>query len=236
LLIRIGKDSVDNEHLLFVIEPSIFGRFPMDTNVWIVISAVLAGIVVILAAMLFTQRKRSAQLQERFGPEYDRVLRDRGSQKDAEEELLSRERRVTRFRIVPLSREDEAQFSEAWRAVQNRFVDDPKAAVDEADRQVRELMQRRGYPMGDFEQRAADLSVDHAEMVDHYRQAHQIAVRNQTGTASTEDLRKAIIHYRAMFDELLEVGRNKDRDREAHEKTGGLSQWKFGRDLFRRQI
>lgn len=206
----------------------------MDSNVWIVISAVLAGIVVILIAMLLTQRRRSVQLQERFGPEYDRVLRDHGSQKDAEEELLSRERRVTRFRIVPLSREDTARFSEAWREVQNRFVDDPKAAVEDADRQVRELVQRRGYPMGDFEQRAADLSVDHAEMVDHYRQAHQIAVGNQAGTASTEDLRKAIVHYRAIFDELLEVGRTKNR--EAQEKKEGFTQWKFGKDLFRRQI
>lgn len=205
----------------------------MDTNVWIIISVVLAAAVIILAAMLFTQR-RSGQLQKRFGPEYERTVSRHGSQKEAEEELIARERRVTRFRIVPLSREDAARFSEDWRAVQNRFVDDPKAAVEDADRQVRELMQRRGYPMGDFEQRAADLSVDHAEMVEHYRAAHQIAVRNQGDNVTTEDLRKAIVHYRAIFDELLEVGRPRERAQE--EKKGGFAQWKFGKDLFRRQI
>jgi len=205
----------------------------MDTNVWIIISVVLAAAVIILAAMLFTQR-RSGQLQKRFGPEYERTVSRHGSQKEAEEELIARERRVTRFRIVPLSREDAARFSEDWRAVQNRFVDDPRAAVEDADRQVRELMQRRGYPMGDFEQRAADLSVDHAEMVEHYRAAHQIAVRNQGDNVTTEDLRKAIVHYRAIFDELLEVGRPRERAQE--EKKGGFAQWKFGKDLFRRQI
>ena len=206
----------------------------MDTNVWIIISVVLAAVVVVLAAMLLTQRRRSGQLQQRFGPEYDRTVSRHGSQKEAEEELIARERRVNRFQIVPLSREDAARFSEDWRAVQNRFVDDPKAAVEDADRQVRELMQRRGYPMGDFEQRAADLSVDHAEMVEHYRMAHQIAVRNQGGKVNTEDLRKAIVHYRAIFDELLEVGR--PRERTLEERKGGFTQWKFGKDLFRRQI
>jgi len=206
----------------------------MDTNIWIITSIILAAAVIVLGAMLFTQRRRSGQLQQRFGPEYERTVDHYGSQKDAEEELIARERRVNRFRIVPLSREDAARFSEDWRAVQNRFVDDPKAAVEDADRQVRALMQRRGYPMGDFEQRAADLSVDHAEVVEHYRTAHQIAVRNQGGKANTEDLREAIVHYRAIFEELLEVGRPRARTQE--EKKGGIAQWKFGKDLFRRQI
>jgi hypothetical protein len=162
----------------------------MDTSVWIIISLVLAAAVIVLAAMLFTQRRRSGQLQQRFGPEYDRSMSRYGSQKEAEEELIARERRVNRFKIVPLSREDAARFSEDWRAVQNCFVDDPKAAVEDADRKVRELMQRRGYPMGDFEQRAADLSVHHAEVVEHYRAAHQIAVRNQGGNSTTEDLKR----------------------------------------------
>jgi FtsZ-interacting cell division protein ZipA len=109
----------------------------MDTNVWIIISLVLAAAVIVLAAMLFTQRRRSGQLQQRFGPEYDRSVSRYGSQKEAEEELIARERRVNRFKIVPLSREDAARFSEDWRAVQNRFVDDPKAAVEDADRKVR---------------------------------------------------------------------------------------------------
>ena len=207
----------------------------MDTNTWIVIVALLVGVIIFLAALLITQRRRSQQLQTRFGPEYDRALRQYGDQKHAEEELAARERRVTRFRIVPLSREDAARFTEAWQAVQNRFVDDPNAAVQEADRKVRELMQRRGYPMGDFDQQAADLSVDHPNVVENYRTAHQIALRNEGGTASTEELRKAVVHYRAIFDELLEVGKSKEDTRESETK-GGLRQWRLGKDLFRRQI
>jgi FtsZ-interacting cell division protein ZipA len=207
----------------------------MDTNTWIVIVTLLVGVIIFLAALLITQKRRSQQLQSRFGPEYDRAVRQYGDQRHAEEELAARERRVTRFRIVPLSRDDAARFAEAWQAVQNRFVDDPNAAVQEADRKVRELMQRRGYPMSDFEQQAADLSVDHPSVVENYRAAHQIALRNEGGTASTEELRKAVIHYRAIFDELLEVSKVR-RDVRESETKGGLRQWKFGKDLFRRQI
>jgi hypothetical protein len=207
----------------------------MDTNIWIVIVAALGGVIVILVALLITQRQRSSQLKTRFGPEYDRAVGRYGNQKEAEEQLAARERRVTAFRIVPLSREDAARFNEAWRAVQNRFVDDPNAAVEDADRQVRELMHRRGYPMADFEQRAADLSVDHAAVVDHYRLGHEIALRNQSGTVSTEELRKAIVHYRAIFAELLEVGTPGQEVRQSYKK-GGSTQWKFAKDLFRREI
>ena len=208
----------------------------MDANIWIVIVILLVGVIIFLAALLFMQRRRSQQLQTRFGPEYDRAVRQYGDQKHAEEELAARERRVTRFRIVPLSRDDAARFAEAWQAVQNRFVDDPNAAVQEADREVRELMQRRGYPMGNFEQRAADLSVDHPSVVENYRAAHQIALRNEGGTASTEELRKAVVHYRAIFDELLEVGKSRHEIRESKTETqGGPRQWRLGKDLFRRQ-
>jgi hypothetical protein len=207
----------------------------MDTNTWIIVVAVLLGVIAILGTLLLMRERRSRRLQSRFGPEYERTLRQYGDQKHAEEELALRERRVTSFRIVPLSREDAARFAEGWRSVQNRFVDDPKAAVMEADRQVRALMERRGYPMGDFEQRAADLSVDHASVVEHYRAAHQIALREEGGTASTEDLRKAIVHYRAIFDELLETGGARREVREAQRK-GGLKQWRIGKDIFRRQI
>jgi len=118
--------------------------------------------------------------------------------------------------------------------VQNRFVDDPKGAVQDADRQVLELMQRRGYPTGDFEQRAADLSVAHAAVIDHYRAAHAIIRADQAGQASTEDLRKAIVHYRAIFDELLDA-RKSETEIHQTEKKGGW-QWKTGRDIFRRPI
>jgi FtsZ-interacting cell division protein ZipA len=209
----------------------------MDTNAWIVIVILLVGVIIFLAALLLMQRRRSQQLQTRFGPEYDRAVRQYGDQKHAEEELAARERRVTRFRIVPLSRDDAARFAEAWQSVQNRFVDDPHAAVQEADQKVRELMQRRGYPVADFEQQAADLSVDHPIVVENYRTAHQIALRNEGGTASTEELRKAVVHYRAIFDELLEVAKPKQVIRESEtEPKGGLRQWRLGKDLFRRQI
>jgi FtsZ-interacting cell division protein ZipA len=209
----------------------------MDTNAWIVIVILLVGVIIFLVALLLMQRRRSQQLQTRFGPEYDRAVRQYGDQKHAEEELAARERRVTRFRIVPLSRDDAARFAEAWQSVQNRFVDDPHAAVQEADQKVRELMQRRGYPVADFEQQAADLSVDHPIVVENYRTAHQIALRNEGGTASTEELRKAVVHYRAIFDELLEVGKPRQPIRASEtEPKGGLRQWRLGKNLFRRQI
>ena len=207
----------------------------MDTNMWIIVVAVLLGVIAILGALLLMRERRSRRLQSRFGPEYERTVRQYGDQKHAEEELTRRESRVTSFRIVPLSREDRAHFAEGWRRVQNGFVDDPKSAVMEADRQVRALMERRGYPMTDFEQRAADLSVDHASVVEHYRSAHQIALRQEGGTVGTEDLRKAIIHYRAIFDELLDTGAARREVREAQRK-GGLKQWTIGRNIFRRQI
>jgi hypothetical protein len=206
----------------------------MDTNIWIVIVALLVGVIIFLAGLLIAQKRRSQQLQSRFGPEYDRAVRQYGDQKHAEEVLAAREQRVTRFRIVPLSREDGARFTETWRAVQNRFVDDPNGAVRDADHRVRELMETRGYPMGNFEQRAADLSVDYPSVVEHYRAAHQIALLNEGGTANTEELRKAIVHYRAIFDELLEIG--DAREVREPKRKGGLNQWKIGKDLFRRQI
>jgi hypothetical protein len=207
----------------------------MDTNVWIIVVAILLGVIAILGSLLLMRERRSRRLQSRFGPEYERTVRQYGDQRHAEEELTRRESRVTSFRIVPLSREDRARFAEGWRSVQNHFVDDPQAAVMDADRQVRALMERRGYPMADFEQRAADLSVDHASVVEHYRTAHEIALRQEGGTASTEDLRKAIIHYRAIFDELLDSSAARREVREAQRK-GGLKQWTIGKNIFRRQI
>jgi len=207
----------------------------MDTQVWIIIVALLGGAVIFLGALLYTQKRRSEELRERFGPEYDRTLRERGSQKQAEEELRAREQRAARLKIVPLSPADAARFSEAWRSVQNRFVDDPRGAVAEADRQVAELMNRRGYPTGDFEQRAADLSVAHAAVIDHYRQAHEIARNAESDGADTEALRRAVVHYRAIFDELLEA----QSGPRAH-STGRKESWswktKIGKDIFRRPI
>lgn len=178
----------------------------IDTQTWII----LAGVVVLVAIALavwssYKKKKQSRRLQERFGPEYGRSLDDLGSRTKAESELKAREKRVELLTIVPLSPSDAARFSQTWKDLQGRFVDNPKGAVAQADLLVRELMQKRGYPMGDFERRAADISVDHPEVVAHYREAQAIAVRDERGEADTEDLRKAVVHYRALFDELLEV-------------------------------
>jgi hypothetical protein len=194
----------------------------MDTQMWIIVVVLLVAVIIALAAYIYFQKTRTQRLQRRFGPEYDRTVSRHGSQSEAEAELSAREERVKKLHIVALSPADAARFSAAWRDVQNRFVDDPRAAVEEADRQVRELMAKRGYPMGDFEQRAADISVDHASLVDHYRQAHGIALRSQRGAVDTEELRKAVVHYRSLFDELLETQKPEQPVREAEHKKGGL--------------
>ena len=177
----------------------------IDTQTWIIIAAVVVVGIVALGAWLFYQKKASHKLQERFGPEYDRTVHELGSRTKGESELKAREKRVERLEILPLAPPEAARFTEAWRALQSRFVDNPKGVVIEAEQLVRELMEKRGYPMGDFERRAGDISVDHPDVVAHYRSAHAIALRDHQGAADTEELRKAVVHYRALFDELLEV-------------------------------
>jgi hypothetical protein len=174
-------------------------------NQGLVIAAVIVLVLVALAAWLWSRRKQSERLVQRFGPEYERTLHEHGDRTKAEAELRSREKRVEKLRIVPLSAADARQFAQSWRELQGRFIDNPKGVLLDADRLVRELMLRRGYPMGDFERRAADISVDHPSVVDHYRAAHTIADRDHRGEANTEDMRQAVVHYRALFDELLEV-------------------------------
>jgi len=177
----------------------------LDTQTWIIIAAVVVLVLVALGALLFYQKKQSQKLQERFGPEYDRTVHELGSRTKGESELKAREKRVERLEILPLAPSEAARFSEAWQALQSRFVDNPKGVVVQAEQLVRELMQKRGYPMGDFESRAGDISVDHPDVVANYRSAQAIAVRDRQGSADTEELRKAVVHYRALFDELLEV-------------------------------
>jgi len=176
----------------------------MDNPVVIVL--VIALVAAIGAAIWFYSRgKRSEALQERFGPEYDRALSEHHDQREAERELKEREERVDHLNIRPLDREERDRFAERWHAVQAQFVDDPKIATDEADQLVGEVMVTRGYPVGDFEQRAADISVNHPHVVEHYRAAHEIALRNARGDADTEQLRQALVHFRALFEDLLEV-------------------------------
>ena len=174
----------------------------IPTN-WIILLGILAVVLLAVAIGYISQRQRqSKRLRQRFGAEYDRAVTEFGRNK-AEAELKAREKRVEKLTIIPLAPADAARFTQAWTALQGRFIDNPKGVVVEADHLVRELMLKRGYPMGDFEMRAADISVDHPAVVENYRAAQAIAVRDERGEADTEELRKAVVHYRTLFDELL---------------------------------
>lgn len=164
---------------------------------------VLIVVVITVAALLLWQRRRSAALQRKFGPEYQRAVGQFGDERKAEAELTAREKRVRSLNLRALTAEEQAHFGDAWKKAQARFVDEPSQAAGEADILVKELMQTRGYPVGDFEQRAADISVDHPDVVSNYRAAREIALRNRAGKATTEDIRQAMVHYRSLFEELL---------------------------------
>ena len=161
---------------------------------------VVGGIV----AWLFLRKRKTERLRSHFGSvEYDRAVEEGGSRRHAEAGLKERTERVESLNIQPLASGDKARFVESWRRVQARFVDGPGGAVIEADQLLGDVMSTRGYPVSDFEQRAADISVDHPLVLEHYRKAHEIAVRQTQGQASTEDLRQAMIHYRTLFEELV---------------------------------
>jgi hypothetical protein len=177
-----------------------------------IVIGVLVAVAVVVVAFVLMQKRRSDELRGKFGPEYERLVHEHGDPRHAESELSTRVERVKQLHIKPLTPEYRSRFADAWRSDQARFVDDPKGAVVEADRLVADLMQVRGYPVGDFEQRAADVSVDHPHVVQNYRVAHDIAVREQRGEASTEDLRKAMVHYRALFEDLLESDQPEARE------------------------
>ena len=174
-----------------------------DTNTMLIALAVI--VVIALALWMVMRKRRTDHLAHRFGPEYDRTVEEMGSRDKAEAELLARKKRVDELNIVPLSPADAQRFNQEWRSLQSRFVDNPRGVLADADLLVRELMQKRGYPMGDFESRAADISVHHAAVVDHYRAAHALTERDRRGEVDTEGMRQAVIHYRALFSELLEV-------------------------------
>jgi hypothetical protein len=170
-----------------------------STSIWLVLA--IAVIVIVAVLWLAMSRRRSQQLRDRFGPEYEHAVRTEKNVRRAEATLEARAKRVDALHIRPLSPEDSTRFDATWRGVQARFVDDPKGAVTEADRLVGEVMAARGYPLGDFEQRVADISVDHPDVVMNYRAAREIALVHARGQASTEDLRQAMVHYRALFSE-----------------------------------
>jgi FtsZ-interacting cell division protein ZipA len=175
----------------------------MAAWVWVVIAV---AVVVVLAVALWgmLRRRRTGRLQQQFGPEYDRTVDSRESRRDAEAELQAREERRRQLEIRPLSLASRERYTERWRVAQAQFVDDPRGAVAAADSLIQSVMSERGYPVEDFEQRAADVSVDHPQVVDNYRTGHRLAQVSASGDNSTEDLRLAMRHYRALFDELVE--------------------------------
>jgi hypothetical protein len=178
----------------------------LTTTDWI---ALIVGIVLAAGATFAviaarSARKRHAELRARFGPEYEREVEERGSVARAERELLAREKRVHKQELRPLPEADRIRFANDWRNVQTRFVDDPSGAVQTADELIKRVMLAQGYEIEGFDQRVADLSVDHAAVVQHYRAARDLAQANREGRANTEELRQALVHYRALFSDLLE--------------------------------
>lgn len=172
------------------------------TYVVIALAAVTVLIILLVAARARARRRR-AELQRRFGPEYDRTVQELGSPARADRELADRERRLERVQFRDLSIADRARFSDAWTRIQAQFVDDPAVAVAGAADLIEEVMRARGYPSKEFEQRVADISVMHPDMVQHYRAAHELAESSRSGQTNTEELRQAVVHYRFLFGELL---------------------------------
>ena len=178
----------------------------MDTQLIFVVGIIVLVLILIAAGIwAYVKMTKSHRLKAKFGPEYDHTVARLRNRELAETELQDRERRVKNFHIVPLSTQDNIQYRERWTATQGYFVDDPKGAVEKADKLVHEVMKKRGYPITNFEQVAADLSVEYPEVVTHYRAANRIAENSRQGNAKTEELRQALVHYRALFEELLET-------------------------------
>ena|SRR5215813_5961820 len=198
----------------------------MDTMTIIaIVVAVVVLLIVAAAAWTYLSKQRSQKLRESFGPEYQRVVRAEGNARQAEHVLEERQKRLDQVELRPLTPEEQKGFGDRWQEEQARFVDSPRVALKNADHLVTEVMAKRGYPMGDFDQRAADVSVHHPVVVENYRVAHSIALRDRDQPVSTEELREAMIHYRALFADLLHDGgttpvrevvfENKARAREA---------------------
>jgi hypothetical protein len=178
---------------------------------WFFIAALALVVIAGLIVALSSGRRRTERLKHQFGPEYDRTVAEAGEQKAAEKELLARERKRTKLDIRPLSRDALQAYSNRWLQVQTAFVDSPSSALDDADGLLNDVMRERGYPVDDFDQRAADISVDHPAVVENYRAAHAIHTSNQNGDGGTEKQRQAFVHYRALFDKLLDQHGNDDR-------------------------
>jgi FtsZ-interacting cell division protein ZipA len=172
----------------------------------VVIVVIIAIIAIAFALWMYFQREKTRKLRGKFGSEYDRVVQqERGNARRAEAVLEERQKRVSKLHLRTLSREECDRFAAEWRRVQEQFVDDPRAAVSNADALVNQALQARGYPMGDFAQRSADISVEHPQVVENYRMAHDIAERDKRGQATTEELRRAMQHYRNLFEHVLDT-------------------------------
>jgi hypothetical protein len=170
-----------------------------------VIVAVVVVLLIIVGAVAVSRRNRSKSLQDRFGPEYQRAVRESGgSRSEAERDLANRQERVKRMHIEELPPGAKNRYTEEWRTVQTRFVDEPKAALVTADQLISNVMRDRGYTTDNFDQTVADLSPDHPNVLQNYRTAHDITQRSETGEVSTEDLRQAMVHYRSLFDDLVQ--------------------------------
>src|SRR6201996_8781759 len=178
-------------------------------------SVVIVVAAVVVAARLLGSRRKTARMKQHYGREYERLVSEAGGQKAAEKELSARERKRDELEIVPLTRASLSDFTTRWSQVQTGFVDNPASAVGIADRLITEVMRERGYPVDDFDQRAAEISVDHPQIVEDYRTAHRIHLLQQDGDVSTEQQREAFVHYRALFDELLKKTRDDNAAQEA---------------------
>jgi hypothetical protein len=189
----------------------------MDTKMLLYI-AITAVIVIVVAALLVMRKRRSDQLKQRFGPEYDRAVLQHGDARHAETVLADRTKRVEKFAIHPLPAGDRDRYAEEWAGVQRRFVDDPSMAVTQADKLVIKVMTARGYPMSDFEQRTADISVNYPGVVQNYRSARDIVVQHSQGQSTTEDLRQAMVYFRSLFDELLDSSPKTEKIGVTHER------------------
>jgi hypothetical protein len=175
----------------------------MDTAVLIAIVLIAALVLGGVAYAIWSRQQRSSRLRKEFGTEYDHAVNEYGSKGKAEDELLSRQERVQRLHIQPLSTQESEFYLEQWRSVQSHFVDDPKGSLKEADDLVGQVMEKRGYPVADFDQRASDVSVEHPAVVTNYRAAHEISRASEADRASTEEMRRAMQYYRSLFDDLL---------------------------------
>jgi hypothetical protein len=178
---------------------------PLDPKLIVLVAAVILIIAVVAWLYMRKRKNTTAGLRQKFGPEYERAVLTHGSERKAEAKLADREKRVEKLNIRDLDSMERERFSKRWEAVQSRFVDSPEGSVAEADDLVSSVMKARGYPVSDFDQRADDISVDHPRVMENYRSAHAIALRVGKDQASTEELRTAMIHYRSLFEELVQV-------------------------------